>query len=490
MKIWNKIIADMKLPECNDIESYKENWITTTNKGDAKVWKAREDGALKTYLKDPKNKNFLSKQVRSVIVVIHNPFKYYDSPAEFEGLLNEWKAVDKAIASVEIGKKGETLHLQGYIKFRNATKFKTIISKLKCEDADLRLANGSLAEQYKYVTKIETANKADKIVIMKGDWDANILLRQSMNVTDFVDWLITNKKRPTKGLADKYCDEYRKGDNNRVMTKIGTTYNDRRMSEEPMKRLPAITFSGNSGCGKSLMTKWVISQLGYKFRDHVLKREANAHTKKLWFDPSVAYKPILFLSEINYYFPNKTNLLSLLDNESVLEIKGGYVDNTIELLFMNTTALTPHFIYGITQNATAYTEISRRLELDDSQYFVKPNPLWNNDLLRSLSPDEIVAQYPPKIYKMVGSPEYVPVRVKELDEDFKIEIEFIDEENLRIKYNTQEHIRKYYGDYDSIGKVVPTGYTNIGYQNYKVVEVTKEEIVAQAKDLIDWKNLA
>ena len=489
MQQWNNIIADMKLPKCNDIESYKSNWITTDNKGDSKVWKDREDGATKTFLKAPKNQKFLSKQVRSVIFVIHNPFKYYDSPGELETLLNDWKGVDKSIVSIEIGKKGETLHFQGFIKFRNVTKYKTIISKLQCEDIDLRFPNGSLGSQFKYVTKIEPMNKADKIVYMKGDWNEDILSRESLNVTDFVDWLILNKRRPTKALADKYCDEYRKGDNNRVMSKIGTTYNDRRLKNEPLKRLPTITFSGNSGCGKSLITKWVIDKIGYNFRDHVIKKEANAHTKKLWFTPDIAYKPILFLSEINYYFPNKTNLLSLLDNESQLEIKGSYVDNTLELLFMNTTALTPYFIYGITQNATAYTEISRRLDLDDSQYFVKPNPLWTNKLLHDMTPGDIVEQYPPKIYKMIEDPGYIKHNVKNLTDEYKIDIEFINEENLRINYSIDDRVRKYYGEYDDIGKMVDTGYTSIAHQYYKVKEVTKEDIVAQAKALIDWKNL-
>ena len=107
-----------------------------------------------------------------------------------------------------------------------------------------------------------------------------------------------------------------------------------------------------------------------------------------------------------------------------------------------------------------------------------------------MEPADIVKQYPPKIYKMVESPGYIKNNVKNLTDQYKIDIEFIDEENLRINYSIDEHVRKYYGDYDDIGKMVDTGHTTIAHQYYKVKEVTKEDVVAHAKVLIEWKNLA
>ena len=107
----------------------------------------------------------------------------------------------------------------------------------------------------------------------------------------------------------------------------------------------------------------------------MFKLEANAHSKKLWFTSQASIQPIAFFSEVNAYFPNKTNLLSLVDGESRLEVKGkDSIKNNFDLIMLNTTNLTPYYIYNLTQHdETSYVEVARRLS-NGSQYVIAPNP--------------------------------------------------------------------------------------------------------------------
>jgi len=84
---------------------------------------------------------------------------------------------------------------------------------------------------------------------------------------------------------------------------------------------------------------------------------------------------VAYFSEVNAYFPNKTNLLSLIDGESKLEVKGkDAINNNFDLVVLNTTNLTPYYIYNLTQHDnTSYTEVARRLSMG-SQYIIQPNP--------------------------------------------------------------------------------------------------------------------
>ena len=479
----------MKLVHSSNVEEYKTNWVSLPDKkGNVRVWKDYDPKELKQFFGNPKNKKFLGSGVRNVCFTIHNPFKYYDSIDDVKEILNTWKAIKRSIISIEIGKKGNSLHLQGYIEFNNVTRMKTILNKLETPDVHTEESRGNVKKNYAYIIKEEPFNHGDKTIITSGDWNKRVLARENFTSSEFVDWLITNKEMPSKALADIYCKDYRSGDNNRSLERIAIKYNDR-MSEiiygkedYNIKPLPAITFSGDSGSGKSLLTKYVIGELGYTFRHQVSKREYNGSNNKMWFTPDIAYKPVLFLSEMNYDFPKKANLLSIKDRESLLEIKGGFVENTLDIMFLNSTAMTPFFIFGVTQDATAYKEITRRLLVDDSQYFVFPNKVYCEG-----KPDKwIVENHPPSVYKMVGQPDRPDHMKGEIDlkDDKGLWIELVDETTIRVHYPYKEMTTKYYGEQDLIGTRVPSGVTSYNYQIYEVEKVTIASIVDKAKELL------
>lgn len=498
-KNWDKIIEGLNVPFYSNLESYIKSWesVKEDKEGNPidRKWVEYKEQNLKDFMKAPKNQKFLDKQNRFIAFTIHNPMKYFDTFEEVGELLRGWNMVKNHIYSLEVGRSGRSLHLQCYLEFTRGTKTRTILNKLKTPDIHIETRKGSKKQNYEYITKPEAHQHGEeKLVDLQGDWDLEVLLREDKNVSEFVDFLLKAKLLPTKALADKYCVTYRNGNNDNVMSNIGGTYNDRKAAQMNIdsngkdKNLPNVTFMGESGSGKSVLSKWLINQLGYDFKDHVLKKEANAHTKKLWFTPDAAYKPVAYFSEINYYFPNRTNLLSLLDQESPLEIKSAYIDNTFDLLIMNTTAMTPQFIYGISQPSNAYSEIIRRVEVCESQYFVLPNPLWKKMTkkeFQSLTRNQLVEQYPPKIYKIIQTPEQINIDIKQLRTDSPITIWKESETEIRVDYTYEKTNEVYDEDYKYKPKIVKS--THMATQQYFVEEVDTNYVLNKTKSIMNEK---
>ena len=107
----------------------------------------------------------------------------------------------RSIISLEVGKKGETFHVQGFVEFTSPAKHKIILKKLGTHEIHFEESRGTVKQNYKYITKIEPLVSGEKPIYMTGEWDLNILSRLDLNVSDFVDYAVKYNTEPDLGFG-------------------------------------------------------------------------------------------------------------------------------------------------------------------------------------------------------------------------------------------------------------------------------------------------
>lgn len=367
-----------------------------------------KDGEYKpTRIKDVKsfvkNNGALNKRSRTWVFTIHNPHLYYASFDELSEIFNNWKAVKDAIWSLEVGKSGKTLHIQGYLRSINSITKKGIINKLNNAEIWLDPARGGKTAQREYIEKQEL-HQSGKTFAKKGQWDIEILSRADFNIEEFIDYALENSIPVVSENMYKYCKTYRQNTNSATINKIFNTLAIRSKSHEPKGVTKPVIFTGKSGVGKSALTDYIIRQFNIH-EDFILNKTAKDSGKKDWFSNADLNKKLAFYSEVNYTFPMKPSLLGLIDGKP-LTIVGGTIPNNISMVILNTTNTTIGWIYNTTLTKGSFTEIYRRI-INGSQYYIARNTElegFSEEKLRSLSSlrgDDFVKRFPPRIYKFI-----------------------------------------------------------------------------------------
>ena len=242
---WN---SDLVSNGYKTVEEYVELW---NESGKDKVDFDRSNSGLDLMAFLSKNKKALSKQMKSFVYTIHKPFLYYESIDELLMIIERWKGVDKSMYSIEVGKEGKTLHIQGYIKMKSSTTKAQIIKRFNCVDTHIEVSKGTQLANYTYISKDEGVEGISKIIRYTGNWNKGRMERRDYNVSDFVDYAIDTKMRLISSNFDKYCAPFRLNPQ-ATLPKIRDLYAIR--SPKPIKNKPTFTLTGSSGAGKSMLS--------------------------------------------------------------------------------------------------------------------------------------------------------------------------------------------------------------------------------------------
>lgn len=390
---WNDLLLNHGY---KTVEEYVELW---NDSGDDKVDLANfTKPDVKEFIE--KNKKGLSSQFRSFVFTIHKPYLYYESLDELESMIKSWKGVDKSIFSIEVGKYGRTLHIQGYVKMKTPVKKATIIKKLNNTHIHIERTKGSIKQNYKYITKKEEGID-NKIIRYTGDWNIGRIERKDLSISEFADYAVDNNLLLTQDNIDKYCIDFRRNPSALTIHKISSLINIRRSKKRisDIKPIQTLVIFGNSGNGKSLISEWLFDQVNMPLELIFKKAAADKASENDWWSKDNILQNQAFFTEVDITFPKKRYLLSFLDAKDKLAVKGSdAIINNFKHLIINATATSMRYIYNATQNKKSFTEIYRRL-LNGYFIYVEANPLWSKvDNIDSLTNGEMMDLYPPKIY--------------------------------------------------------------------------------------------
>lgn len=229
--------------------------------------------------------------------------------------LKSWATITYGVFGLEIGEEG-TAHLQGYLEFKDKTKFSTLNHKLESCHNKSRHKKATAKDASDYCKKGEQPHKQWEHLKTAGkDYGKNAIVWEwgeisnqgaRSDISDACADIIEQK--PWKEVATNNCEVFVKYHKGLVAFKAAI------MEPRKLKAPPVINvYYGGTGCGKS---KRLYEEIGTRAA-YVWSPQ-----QKHWFD-GYDFEKIVGMEEFRGQLPFGGLLLMTDRNQCRLEYKGG-----------------------------------------------------------------------------------------------------------------------------------------------------------------------